>query len=97
MIRYSPKDNLLKMKVNHGMRNRDYKINRLLEKAKKLVHSGRIESLGDQRYNVIGDHGTYMVVEAPDGSISCTCLGYRRRRKCSHSTAVLLKNRYYRK
>jgi len=80
------------------MGNRDYRVNRMLEKAKKLANSSnRIESLGYKRYNVIGDHGTYMVVEAPDGKISCTCPGYRSRGRCSHSTAVLLKTRYYKK
>lgn len=83
--------------MNHEMRKRYNNIDRMLEKAEKLIRNGRVESLGSQRFNVIGDHGTYIVVEAPDGTISCTCPGYRSRRRCSHSTAVLLKTRYYKK
>jgi hypothetical protein len=79
------------------MQKRYNKINRMLKKAEKLLRNGRVESLGGQRFNVIGDHGTYMVVEAPDGKISCSCPGYRTRRRCSHSTAVLLKKLNYQK
>jgi predicted transcriptional regulator of viral defense system len=45
-----------------GMRRRNihYKI---IEKAKRLVKNGQVEMLDNGRYNVIGDHGTYNVVE----------------------------------
>ena len=65
----------------------------LLRKAEKLINSGRVESLGEGKFNVIGDHGTYIVVQKFDGQISCNCLGFLRRKKCSHSLAVLLRNK----
>jgi hypothetical protein len=65
-------------------------LGKLLEKAEKLLKSNRVEALGEGRYNVVGDHGTYIVVQKYDGTISCNCLGFLRRGKCSHSMAVLL-------
>ena len=67
--------------------------NRVVEKAERLLRTGRVESLGNNMYNVIGDHGTYNVVRAPDGRVSCTCPGFREKGICSHSTAVLMVNR----
>lgn len=61
---------------------------RMMEKAKKLVRNKRIEQLDGGRFNVIGDHGTYNVVQGPDGRMACSCPGYRDKGKCSHSTAV---------
>ena len=61
---------------------------RVLEKARMLVRNGRVERLDGERFNVIGDHGTYNVVQTPKGGFSCTCPGYRDKGKCSHSTAV---------
>jgi len=61
---------------------------RMLEKAKKLVRNNRVEPLDGGRYNVIGDHGTYNVVQGPDGRMACSCPGYRDKGLCSHSTAV---------
>lgn len=61
---------------------------RMLAKAMKLVRNGRVERLDGERFNVIGDHGTYNVVQTPDGGFSCTCPGFRVNGKCSHSTAV---------
>ena len=69
---------------------------KLVEKAEMLLKSGRVESLGEGKYNVVGDHGTYFVVQNHDGKLSCNCLGFLRRRKCSHSTAVLLRGGFYR-
>jgi hypothetical protein len=63
---------------------------RLIKKAEKLVKSGRVESLGGGKFNVIGDHGTYIVVKNFQGVLSCNCLGFLKRGKCSHSIAVLL-------
>jgi hypothetical protein len=65
-------------------------IDQLIEKAQKLIKSGRVEFLGGSTYNVVGDHGTYIVVQNYDGTLSCNCLGFLRRGRCSHSTAVLL-------
>ena len=38
-------------------------VGRLFDKAKRLVESGRVESIGQGVYNVVGDHGTYTVVQ----------------------------------
>jgi hypothetical protein len=65
-------------------------VNRLLEKAKRLVESRRVESLGQGVYNVIGDHGTYTVVQDYTGKLSCSCPGFMKKAKCSHVTAVMI-------
>ena len=70
---------------------------RLVQKAEKLLNSGRVESLGGGKFNVVGDHGTYIVVQNYDGTVSCNCLGFLRRNKCSHSIAVLMRNKYSKK
>jgi predicted nucleic acid-binding Zn finger protein len=64
-------------------------IDRLLEKAKRLVESHRVESLGQGVYNVIGDHGTYTVVQDYTGKLSCSCPGFLKKARCSHVTAVM--------
>ncbi len=61
---------------------------KVIEKARRLIKNGQIERLDNGRYNVIGDHGTYNVVETPDGNMACNCPGYRDKGSCSHSTAV---------
>lgn len=63
---------------------------RLIEKAERLVASGRIESLGGGVYNVVGDHGTYTVVKDYAGKMSCSCPGFLQKARCSHVTAVML-------
>lgn len=63
-------------------------IEAMIDKALKLIAAGRVERLGPQRFNVVGDHGTYNVVQAPNGSVSCSCPGFRSRGRCSHSEAV---------
>jgi hypothetical protein len=65
-------------------------VDRLFEKAERLVASGRVESLGGGVYNVVGDHGTYTVVQDYTGKLSCSCLGFLQKAKCSHVTAVML-------
>jgi hypothetical protein len=62
----------------------------LFEKARKLAQSGRIEFLGNGVYNVVGDHGTYIVAEDFSGSLSCNCQGFFTKRRCSHALAVML-------
>ena len=61
---------------------------KVIEKAKRLIKNGQVEQLDNGRYNVIGDHGTYNVVETPEGRMACSCPGYRDKGSCSHSTAV---------
>ncbi len=62
----------------------------MYEKARKLADSGRIEFLGNNVYNVIGDHGTYAVTEDFEGKLSCNCPGYLQKGRCSHVMAVTL-------
>jgi uncharacterized Zn finger protein len=63
---------------------------RMLEKARKLVESGRIEQLAEGTYNVIGDHGTYTVVKNYIGKVSCNCPGFGTKGQCSHAAAVMI-------
>ncbi len=63
---------------------------RMLEKARKLVESGRIELLAEGTYNVVGDHGTYTVVKPYTGKVSCNCPGFRTKGQCSHAAAVMI-------
>jgi hypothetical protein len=65
-------------------------VDKLIEKARKLAESGRVEALGNDVYNVVGDHGTYTVVRDYTGKLSCDCQGFLRKGKCSHATAVML-------
>jgi hypothetical protein len=68
---------------------RRYKLHqKVIVKAKRLIKNGQVELLDNGRYNVIGDHGTYNVVETPKGNMACNCPGYRDKGSCSHSTAV---------
>jgi predicted transcriptional regulator of viral defense system len=62
----------------------------LYDKARKLAESGRIEFLGNGVYNVVGDHGTYIVAETPAGQLSCNCPGFLQKGRCSHALAVML-------
>lgn len=72
-------------------------IDRLFEKAKKLAESHRVESIGQGIYNVIGDHGTYTVVQDYTGKLSCSCPGFMTKTRCSHVTAVLILTKMKRK
>jgi hypothetical protein len=65
-------------------------IDKLVEKAEKLLKSRRVEPLSQGTYNVIGDHGTYTVVQDYSGKVSCDCPGFIKNRKCSHATAVII-------
>jgi len=72
-------------------------IDRLYEKAKKLVESNRVELLSQGIYNVIGDHGTYTVVQNYTGKLSCSCPGFMSKARCSHVTAVIILTKMKRK
>lgn len=65
-------------------------VDKLYEKAKKLVESRRVEPLGLGVYNVVGDHGTYTVAEDASGKFSCNCVGFLKKGKCSHIAAVII-------
>lgn len=64
--------------------------NIMFEKARKLVETRRVEFLGNDSYNVIGDHGTYNVVFDYTGKLSCNCPGFLQKGRCSHIEAVKL-------
>jgi len=57
----------------------------MIEKAQKLLKNGRVERLPRGWFNVIGDHGTYNVIQN-----NSTCPGFSIRGRCSHSTAVMI-------
>ncbi len=65
-------------------------VERMVEKARKLLESKKVERLDIGVFNVVGDHGTYIVVESYDGKISCNCPGFMSKGRCSHSMAVML-------
>ncbi len=65
-------------------------LDKLVEKAEKLLKSRRVEPLGQGIYNVVRNHGTYTVVQDYGGKVSCNCPGFMRNRKCSHATAVII-------
>ena len=65
-------------------------VNRLYEKAKRLVESRRVEPLGQGIYNVVGAHGTYTVAQDPAGKWSCSCPGFMKKANCSHVAAVMI-------
>jgi hypothetical protein len=70
---------------------------RLIEKARKLAESGRVEQLATGVYNVVGDHGTYTVAQDYTGKYSCNCPGFLQKGRCSHITAVLLLTKHRRR
>ena len=65
----------------------------MIEKVYRLLEKGRVERIGDGVYNVVGDHGTYIVARRPDGTVNCSCPGFAKKSRCSHSLAVMLLNR----
>jgi len=65
-------------------------IDRMFEKAYELIQKRRIEPIGDELFNIIGEHGTYTVARRIDGTVNCSCPGFAKRRRCSHSLAVLM-------
>ncbi|HIE14941.1 TPA: hypothetical protein EYP70_06680 [Candidatus Bathyarchaeota archaeon] len=65
-------------------------LDKMIKKAYRLIKDGRIERVGDGTYNIIGDHGTYIVATGFDGTVSCSCPGFTKKRRCSHSLAVIL-------
>jgi len=62
----------------------------MVDKAFRLVRDGKIEEIGGDRFNVIGDHGTYTVQVDPTGKLTCSCPGFSRRKICSHVAAVII-------
>ncbi len=64
----------------------------MIRKAYELMVKKRIERVGDQFYNAVGEHGTYAVARQIDGTVSCSCPGFARKGRCSHSLAVMIMN-----
>ncbi|MEM2168686.1 MAG: SWIM zinc finger family protein [Candidatus Bathyarchaeia archaeon] len=62
----------------------------MIEKAYDLICERRIERISEDAYNVVGIHGTYIVVRGNDGSITCSCPGFLTKKRCSHSLAVMM-------
>lgn len=67
-------------------------LDRMIEKAYDLIREGRVEQINNGVYNVVGEHGTYIVVRNIDGSVTCNCPGFTSKRRCSHSLAVMMIN-----
>lgn len=65
-------------------------LDEMIKKARKLIQRSRVEYIGDGFYNVVGDHGTYTVARKIDGTVMCNCPGFNRKKRCSHSLAVML-------
>jgi len=63
-------------------------LNKMLEKADRLIKGNRVERLDSGHFNVIGDHGTYTIV-LRDRRVYCTCPGFQGKGVCSHSLAVM--------
>lgn len=57
------------------------------EKAQRLVDEHRVVIRSMDIARVCGDHDVYTVTASPHG-ISCTCLGWRPTRVCSHVYAA---------
>ncbi|MEM2921562.1 MAG: SWIM zinc finger family protein [Candidatus Bathyarchaeia archaeon] len=69
-------------------------IEKLVSKAKRLIADKRVVRIEPGTYQVVGDHGTYIVVKGVDNSYHCGCPGYLNKGFCSHALAVtLLANR----
>jgi len=62
----------------------------MVEKAERLLRQGRVTPLDGSRYNIVGDHGTYLVQVQVDGQVSCTCQGFLSKKRCSHVAAVII-------
>ena len=65
-------------------------VDRMVEKAEKLIQQKRVQQIDNDRYNVVGDHGTYTVARSLEGKLVCNCPGFKNNGRCSHQTAVLL-------
>lgn len=62
----------------------------MVEKAKQMIKEGRVTRIDRFTYQVVGDHGTYVVIKGTDGTYHCGCQGFTTRGFCSHALAVYL-------
>lgn len=65
-------------------------IDKMIEKAQKLLNDRRVEQISHSTWNVIGDHGTYTVAMDYKGKVACNCPGFQSKGRCSHSAAVVI-------
>jgi len=63
-------------------------LERMVEKAKVISRSSRITKIDYNTYQVVGDHGIYIVIRGVDGLFHCGCQGSLTRGFCSHALAV---------
>ena len=64
----------------------------IFTKGMRIFQQGKVCSLGDGHFEVLGDHGTYEVRLRNDGGFSCGC-NYNSvdpRRMCSHIVAAVI-------
>jgi hypothetical protein len=63
-------------------------IEKMVEKAKMISRSSRITRVDHNTFQVVGDHGIYIVIRGVDGLFHCGCQGFLTRGFCSHALAV---------
>jgi hypothetical protein len=68
-------------------------LEKLVVKAQRLISDRRITRIQPGTFQVIGDHGTYIVVKGVDDAYHCGCPGYLSKGFCSHALAVTLLSR----
>lgn len=65
-------------------------LEKMVEKAKMISKSSRITRIDHSTFQVVGDHGIYIVIRGVDGLFHCGCQGFLTRGFCSHALAVNL-------
>jgi hypothetical protein len=65
-------------------------LEKLVTKAKRLIVDRRVTRIEYGTFQVVGDHGTYIVVKGADNAYHCGCQGYLNKGFCSHALAVTL-------
>jgi len=63
-------------------------LEKMVEKAKAISRSSRITRIDYSTFQVVGDHGIYIVIKGVDGLFHCGCQGFLTRGFCSHALAV---------
>jgi hypothetical protein len=63
-------------------------LEKMVEKAKVISRSSRVTRIDHNTFQVVGDHGIYIVIRGVDGLFHCGCQGFLTRGFCSHALAV---------
>ena len=63
-------------------------LEKMVEKAKVISRSSRVTRIDHNTFQVVGDHGIYIVIRGVDGFFHCGCQGFLTRGFCSHALAV---------